>query len=512
MNILFSLTIIITIQKTIISKTLNLKIQKSKNLFRDLKSISPLYGNSKELFYYYTNLYIGEKKEKQTYIIDTGSSVTTSPCSLCENCGTHLNSPFQISNNEILQCNNKKCKLANIYGCNKKEKCDFSLYYSEGSSLEGCFVDKIIYFEDNFENENNNISIPIGCTIKETHLFVTQLADGIMGLGNRKNSFVSILKNYGIIKNDIFSICLGDENGYFSIEEINYKNHYENIKYTNYNKNEEHYYIKIKNIEIYDIRVKFELKAFIDSGSTLTYMPSNIGEVISNKIKEICNKTKNINKCGKFTFNDFLNHCYEFNNNDEINYAIENIFPDIIFNINNDLSYFWSPKNYFIQLSDYIICLGLKYSDKFLLGDTWMKEYDIIFNKENFSIGFAASNCNKEVNLDDKKNWERYRKEREDKLREEVLGEDKEKKDEKDDKDKEKEKEEKGKNINNNNFKIYIYIGIGIFILITLTIYIIIKLRNKSSKIKEFNFSKITNEEVEMEKAINKLIESPLTP
>ena len=214
MKILLPLTIIITFFKTLLSKTLKLKLQKTQNFYRDLKSHSPLYGNSNKIFYYYTNLYIGEKKEKQTYIIDTGSSITTSPCSLCEKCGKHLNSPFQISYNEILKCNNKKCKMVN-YDCNKNEICDFSIYYSEGSSLEGYFVDKIIHFEDNFQNENNNISIPIGCTFKETHLFLTQLADGIMGLGNRKNNFITILKNYGIIKNDIFSICLGNENGYF---------------------------------------------------------------------------------------------------------------------------------------------------------------------------------------------------------------------------------------------------------------------------------------------------------
>ncbi len=583
MNILIFLIIRLIIKNPIISKTLKLKIQKSSNLFRDLKSISPLYGNSNKLFYYYTNLYIGEKKEKQTYIIDTGSSITTSPCSLCETCGKHLNSPFQISNNEILQCNNTKCKIAYNRNCYKNDKCEFYLFYSEGSSLQGYFIDKIIHFEDNL-NENNNISIPIGCTLKETNLFVTQLADGIMGLGNKKNSFSSLLKYYGIIKKDIFSICLGKENGYFSIEEINNRNHYENIKYTKFDKDEDHYYIKIKNIEIYDIRIKVEISAFIDSGSTLTFMPRDLVEVIINKIKEICNKKKYINKCGKHSYNDYSLYCFEFNNQDEINYSIDNIFPDIIFNINNDLNFFWTPKNYFIQVSDNMICLGFKYSNKFLLGSTWMKEYDIIFNKENFSIGFAASNCNEEVNLNDKQNWEKYRKEREDKLREEVLGKDKEKdkdkdkdkekdkeedkekdkeedkekdkekeeekdkekdkdkdKDKEKDKDKDKEKEEekeeeeeekeeeddknikeekdkrkrkekKEKGKKNDNYNIYIYIGIGIIILISLIIIIIKKQRNKiSQKIKEFNFTKILNEEIEMEKGINKIIESPLT-
>ena len=36
-----------------------------------------IYGSSFKLKYYYTNLYFGEKMQKQGLILDTGSSITT---------------------------------------------------------------------------------------------------------------------------------------------------------------------------------------------------------------------------------------------------------------------------------------------------------------------------------------------------------------------------------------------------------------------------------------------------
>ena len=41
---------------------------------------SVLEGNSTFLQYYFTNVHIGSNKEKQTLIVDTGSSIVAVPC------------------------------------------------------------------------------------------------------------------------------------------------------------------------------------------------------------------------------------------------------------------------------------------------------------------------------------------------------------------------------------------------------------------------------------------------
>ena len=67
---------------------------------RRLSLPSIVYGSAFGLNYYYTNLYLGEGMKKQTYIIDTGSTITTAPCQpFCKKCGKHLNSYHTIEDN-----------------------------------------------------------------------------------------------------------------------------------------------------------------------------------------------------------------------------------------------------------------------------------------------------------------------------------------------------------------------------------------------------------------------------
>ena len=125
--------------------------------------------------------------EKQGFILDTGSSITTSSCSICKKCGKHIYPPYKLnSSKKIISCDNKKCKMLSS-NC-KDKKCSFRISYAEGSSLEGIFINKKIYFNNNTE-ERSEIEIPIGCTLSENNLFYKQEVNGIMGLNNNEFNF-----------------------------------------------------------------------------------------------------------------------------------------------------------------------------------------------------------------------------------------------------------------------------------------------------------------------------------
>ena len=51
---------------------------------RDLQHVnlesSSLYGNSTDLEYFYTQVYVGSHRQPQTLIVDTGSSIAAMPC------------------------------------------------------------------------------------------------------------------------------------------------------------------------------------------------------------------------------------------------------------------------------------------------------------------------------------------------------------------------------------------------------------------------------------------------
>ena len=294
-----------------------------------------VYGDSHNLYYYYATLYLGKKKIPQTYILDTGSPTTTSPCNKCRSCGKHINSPYELdSDSDIIKCYTDKCSLVPSSVCTD-HKCGFSISYSEGSQLAGFFTMQEVYLE--MINKNPNITtksfkIPIGCTTKETHLFTTQLADGIMGLNNGGKSFVTLLFNQKIISKNLFTICFGQNDGYFSIGDIDTSFHNSNIEYVPLFPGESNFYVKLNQIKIGKeiIPVNY-YRGFIDSGTTISYFPNEIYNSIINNFNSICNNIPD-KKCGKFKNVPGMGYCGFFNTKEDKQKAIEEYWPNITLN------------------------------------------------------------------------------------------------------------------------------------------------------------------------------------
>lgn len=141
------------------------------------KILQTVYSESYSKNYYYTTLYVGENRTKQTYIIDTGSSIMSSVCSSYEDYGKHKTNYYGFSKKKCkpLKCYNKVCKMLTATNCKYKKDKDenkklfsFDVEQNEGDGIKGFYLNNIVYFEV----DKNNSHIP--------HLFHKKCIDHML--------------------------------------------------------------------------------------------------------------------------------------------------------------------------------------------------------------------------------------------------------------------------------------------------------------------------------------------
>jgi hypothetical protein len=142
---------------------------------------------------HYVHLWVGSPiPQHQTTILETGSHFTAFPCQGCNRCGqqhhTDLHFDPSLSKTfETPQCPSQ-CHESATCSSHPKKRCQFTQSYTEGSSWEAFQAKDVVYLggSDVLEAANPidrqfSLQFMFGCLQKETGLFVTQLADGIMG-------------------------------------------------------------------------------------------------------------------------------------------------------------------------------------------------------------------------------------------------------------------------------------------------------------------------------------------
>ena len=103
---------------------------------------------------------------------------------------------------------------------NDEAKCVFSQAYTEGSSWSAYeSIDKVfvggtqLLDDDSNPNGNNHFrgDFMFGCQTQESGLFVTQLADGIMGMSNHPMTYPQVMYDQGKLEHNMFSLCFRRE-------------------------------------------------------------------------------------------------------------------------------------------------------------------------------------------------------------------------------------------------------------------------------------------------------------
>jgi hypothetical protein len=212
------------------------------NLKQQIGALYQGYGT------HYMDLWVGYPSQRQTVIVDTGSSVSVFPCSTCVNCGSHTDPPF----NELLSESfiAKVCTAGGdnggcIFGtCMDNGSCLISrtIETSSQDSSSSTAVDSWTAYEAedivyaaglhdealdspvvdlNPDDPANAIkfSFPLtfGCQISTSGYFAKQLASGVMGLDRRGQSFWGQMRASQLISHSQFSLCFGNPTPYGSV-------------------------------------------------------------------------------------------------------------------------------------------------------------------------------------------------------------------------------------------------------------------------------------------------------
>jgi Eukaryotic aspartyl protease len=362
-----------------------------------------IFGNTEFMGYYYVDIWVGTPPKKQTVIIDTGSRLTAFPCIGCKECGTHLDKYFDYTNSStsrLIACDEGKF-------CSKcsEGQCEYSQYYTEGSSISGILVEDYILFGDDFETAHR-IKSTFGCHRRETHLFRSQLADGIMGIG-KSDAIPTLIDNLysdSYIGTDTFAICFGKTDGFMTIGGYNTSMHKDDIKWVKmhgqsyYSLRANGLYINYTNTYVIpsDFTNFYDTGTMLDSGTTFTYLSTKVHGMLFNKFKAFCDFN---GTCDGDTTSvpGEPNTCYVYDKNKYKSLSdFFDTFPVISFLI-DDLLVDWEPFYYFFAWpeSPNFYCVGIYTNGGAgnVLGGNFMRGMDIVFDRTNGTVGFAKSDC-----------------------------------------------------------------------------------------------------------------------
>ena len=410
----------ITNNITIPNITINISNSTNNNTIKRYQStsmIQSIYTDSASNNYYYTILYIGRNLIRQAYLIDTDIDTLSSPCMSCFFCNRNKTNYYLYPIKKIkrIKCDSEICSnilpsigCPNPYKSKQYDRCNFLSTKSNGDAMRGYFLKELVYFEDiraQYNLSDNKTyrsrNIPIGCTKAEFGKYKNITVDGIMGLNNKKRSFVDILYKLKIIRRNLFSICLGHLGGYLALGgEMKDFRKGDNINYINLIKSDNSYLVKPTAIKLtYLTKNKIKVLGIIDSSTPITYFPNDLFAYIIGDFRNYFVNFRGKNKFKRFYYNEDYGVCTKFRNRKKMKTRIK-LWPniDIYF---SKTKFRWKPNNYYYQVNQTTACLGINKHNlsHIIFGSNFMKEHDFIFDRRKKRIGFIKADCSKYISL-----------------------------------------------------------------------------------------------------------------
>ena len=386
-----------------------------------------------EYMYYFSKVQVGSNRADQSVIIDTGSDTLAFPCDSCERneCGTHQDPRFQTSGSSSfkysINCSNRILfRSSNV--------CQFVKSYAEGSSLLGFLAEDYLKFKNTHRmndlrlkklnammQKDFRMKAEFGCTTKETGLFKTQFADGILGLDDGSTFIQSIEDENSSNRHKVFSfgLCFHNTGGIMSIDlrERNRNDapitvlsrnpgeldHPVAVRYTSDNS---YFEVYTERFEVGNMRLDLDgINVMVDSGTTFTHFPTEYIQAIMKALNMFCASSSD--RCGRIkgaVFNE--ESCLQFKQPDDTYKNVKELldtFPEIKFYFKgSNKPYIIYPKNYFYQEYDEVkdnpeikLCMALKGEEegRIILGAFSMIDNYFYFDRKAKMLRIYKEDC-----------------------------------------------------------------------------------------------------------------------
>ncbi|KAH0694015.1 hypothetical protein KY285_021112 [Solanum tuberosum] len=380
-------------------KRQRLKLGSQKQLlFPSEGSETHFYGNDLS-WLHYVWIDIGTPNASFLVALDAGSDLLWLPCN-CVQCAPlsssyysmldkDLNeySPARSSSSKHLSCSHQLCELGP--NCRSpKEHCPYTVnYYSENTSSSGfLFEDQLHLTSVGGHEHQGSVLAPIviGCGSKQSGNYLSGAApDGLMGLGPGEISVPSLLAKSGFVPHS-FSLCFGKSNSGTIFFGDKGPENQRRSSFVSLDGNYNTYVVEVQHYCVGGTCPKQSgFQALVDSGSSFTFLPSEIFTKVVTEFEKQMNATR-------LAIEDFP-CCYKASSQGLLNIPSMKLLlaANQSFVIQNPMFTISSGQG------DNFYCVGLLPIEGMIgiIGQNFMEGYRLVFDWENMKLGWSHSKC-----------------------------------------------------------------------------------------------------------------------
>ncbi|KAL7104431.1 hypothetical protein ACP275_08G244500 [Erythranthe tilingii] len=337
--------------------------------------------------------------------LDAGSDLFWVPCD-CVQCAPlsssyyssldkDLNeySPSTSSTSKSLSCSHHLCELG--LSCpNPKQQCPYTInYYSDDTSTSGFLVEDVLHLVPGHHSDASNKSVKapviIGCGSKQTGGYLNGVApDGLLGLGLGEISVPSFLAKAGYIKNS-FSLCFNEDDSGRLFFGDQGKAGQQTTPFLPLDGKNLTYIVGVDECCVGSSCLdKTSFKILVDSGTSFTFLPDQVYLKVVNEFDRQVNASKSM-------FQGYpWQYCYKSSS-----HGVPKI-PSLTLKFGTSNSFVVSNPVFVIYGTQGAVgfCLAIQPTDGDVgtIGQNFMTGYKIVFDRENFKLGWSLSNCQEE--------------------------------------------------------------------------------------------------------------------